>query len=137
MYNENMDMYIKQSLYSHFDALRGDLIMYTEEDVVDLRKAPKQWIEVRSDGPKVLLRKPENVYTLDVDVFISCPKDGDIFSLERLKGKVKSMFTCLNIYDNEGTFLFSMDIDDEIKVSDYGTIDSSRKGSTVRAVYKN
>jgi len=137
MYNQEIDRDIVKALCKTFDANKGDLRMYLESDLVDTRDSKKSWIELRYDGPDVTLIKNNNRYKLSVDVFISCPKNEDIYLLDELKGKVKAMFTCIDVYNKSDEFLFTMDIKEGLEVVDYGTIDESRKGCSIRADYIN
>lgn len=134
MYNEDLDLWIARSLLKHLDANKGSLYMYLEQDL-DKRDTSKQWIEIRYDGPEtVQLNKNVTRSSIDVDIFINCPAEEDLFVLERLKGKVKKMLTCFDVLNDDGEVVFTLWPSDP-KVLDYGRVDESRSAAAISCRY--
>ena len=97
---EHVPRWIFASICKHFDDCKGDLALFIEGQYRNSGAPPKDFIELRVDGPYIT-ELNKNYYKLTLDVNILVQSQMDDTNYHRIHddvGKVASMFKNINLY---------------------------------------
>lgn len=130
--NINWPRWIRASLIKHYSDIVTDMLMLIEGQKREAFSA-MEFFELRSVGP--FCRELSHSFyetTLEVNTLLSCPVGDNIYTMDRIIGKVVKAFQPFTIYkignqpgDNNSTSIGCMKVlsDPGIRVVQFGQVD--------------
>lgn len=130
MINKHWPRWIEKAILKHFDELGREGLFVQHRGSPNETDSHQTFIKIRIAGP-TFNTMPSNRYRGDVQVsvLIQTPEEEseDMYAMSRLSGEVAEKFTCIEVYDDDDTYVETLNLipwigKSRVNIIDYGEI---------------